>query len=169
MIFIFCNSIKCLGFVKKIFPLVRSKKIASLSSPQRQIRKNVEQNRRDRDSGSDEGDQNDVKNLEKRKSKFPNNKDLFKEPVSINDLEEVNFSLTLKKTSLDLPEVTEALETLRRHGGLVEEKRRKRVSNESCGSGGGSSGYLGGSSSGITTSSASSRSRYDVIISSRAA
>ena len=58
--------------MKKIFPLVRSKKIATLSSPQRQIRKNVEQNRRDRDS-SDEGDQEDVKKIEKRKSKHSNN------------------------------------------------------------------------------------------------
>ena len=152
--------------MKKIFPLVRSKKIATLSSPQRQIRKNVEQNRRDRDS-SDEGDQEDVKKIEKRKSKHSNNEDHFKEPASINDLEEVNFSLTLKKASLDLPEITEALETLRRHGALVEEKRRKRLSNESCGSAGGSSGYLGGSSSGITTSSGSNRSRYDISISSR--
>ena len=119
----------------------------------------MEKNRKDRDS-SDEGDQEEVKKVERRKVKHAKAEDHFKEPPSINDSEEVTISITLKKASLELAEVTEALETLKRLGCLVEEnKSKRRLSVESIVSAGGSSGYLGGSSSGITTSSASSRSR----------
>ena len=151
--------------MKKIFPSVRNKKTTSLSSPQKLIRKNAEeQHRKDRES-SDEGEGSEVKRGErrdKRKLKQPeqpaNSEEGFKEPQSLNESLEVTYTLTLKKTSLDLPEVTEALETLRRHGCLVgEETRRKSI--ESSVSVGGSSGYLGGSSSGITSSSGSARSR----------
>ena len=120
----------------------------------------MEKNRKDRDS-SDEGDQEEVKKVERRKVKHANNaEDHFKEPPSINDSEEVTISITLKKASLELAEVTEALETLKRLGCLVEEnKSKRRLSVESIVSAGGSSGYLGGSSSGLTSSTASPRSR----------
>ena len=119
----------------------------------------MEKNRKDRDS-SDEGDQEEVKKVERRKVKHANAEDHFKEPTSISDSEEVTISITLKKASLELAEVTEALETLKRLGCLVEEnKSKRRLSVESIVSAGGSSGYLGGSSSGLTSSTASPRSR----------
>ena len=148
--------------MKKIFPSVRTKKTTSLSSPQRQIRKNAEeQHRRDRES-SDESEVTRADRRDKRKSRpqevQANSEEGFKEPQSPNDSLEVTYTLTLKKTSLQSPEVTEALETLRRHGCvLTEETRRKSI--ESCVSTGGSSGYLGGSSSGTTSSSGSSSGR----------
>ena len=145
--------------MKKIFPSVRTKKTTSLSLPQRQIRKNAEeQHRRDRES-SDESEVTRADRRDKRKSRpqevQANSEEGFKEPQSPNESLEVTYTLTLKKTSLQSPEVTEALETLRRHGCVVaEETRRKSI--ESCVSTGGSSGYLGGSSSGTTSSSGSS-------------
>ena len=86
----------CLGIVKKIFPSVRSKKTTSLSSPQRQIRKNAEeQHRKDRES-SDEGDRSEVKRAnirDKRKLKqqeqHGNSEEGFKEPQSLTESLEV--------------------------------------------------------------------------------
>ena len=159
----------CLGFVKKIFPSVRTKKTTSLSSPQRQIRKKAEeQHKKDRES-SDEGDRSEIKRVnvrDKRKLKQQeqpaNSEEGFKEPQSLNESLEVTYTLTLKKTALELPEVREALDTLRRHGCVAgEETRRKSI--ESSLSVGGSSGYLGGSSSGTSSSGGgSARSRLSV-------
>ena len=157
----------CLGFVKKIFPSVRNKKTSSLSSPQRQIRKKAEeQHRKDRDS-SEDGDGSEVNSAvresvrEKRKLKQQerqaNSEEGFKEPQSLNESLEVTLTLTLKKTSLELEEVNEALETLRRHGCVVAEETRRKSIESSVVSVGGSSGYLGGSSSGLTSSSGRSR------------
>ena len=145
---------------------MRIKKTTSLSSPQRKIRKNAEeQHRKDRES-SDESEvpRADRDRPDKRKSRpqeqqqQANCEEGFKEPQSLNDSLEVTYTLTLKKTSLGLQEVNEALDTLRRHGCVVAEDHRRK-SIESSVSAGGSSGYLGGSSSGITCSSGSSGGR----------
>ena len=143
---------------------MRIKKTTSLSSPQRQIRKNAEeQHRKDRES-SDESEVTRADRRDKRKSRpqeqqqQANCEEGFKEPQSLNESLEVTYTLTLKKTSLGLQEVSEALDTLRRHGCVVAEDHRRK-SIESSVSAGGSSGYLGGSSSGITSSSGSSSGR----------
>ena len=155
----------CLGFVKKIFPSVRNKKTSSLSSPQRQIRKNAEEQHRKNRESSDESEVTRADRRDKRKSRpqeqqqqQANCEEGFKEPQSLNESLEVTYTLTLKKTSLGLQEVSEALDTLRRHGCVVAEDHRRK-SIESSVSAGGSSGYLGGSSSGITSSSGSSSGR----------
>ena len=150
----------CLGFVKKIFPSVRNKKSTSLSSPQRQIRKKAEeQHRKDRESSDDGGETPQTR--DKRKLKRPelqaNSEEGFKEPQSLNDSLEVTLTVTLKKASIELEEVKEALETLRRHGCVVGEETRRKSMESSVVSVGGSSGYLGGSSSGLTSSSGRSR------------
>ena len=147
--------------MKKIFPSVRTKKTTSLSLPQRQIRKNAEeQHRRDRES-SDESEVTRADRRDKRKSRpqevQANSEEGFKEPQSLNDSLEVTLTVTLKKASIELEEVKEALETLRRHGCVVGEETRRKSMESSVVSVGGSSGYLGGSSSGLTSSSGRSR------------